>query len=745
MDVTELNKYYNEIISGISKHKLHNAFELLLKLLKHCSNSDFMNRYENHHTTYLNLLKYSFEYQDDPEKKSVYEKLIQSLFKLSDEIKQDIQLSNKHKRYFQYKEGLNRFFKIDEKETSQVVESMAFEKEINQILDDSDQQTEKRTGNQDHSGNRRIDNIFKYLWLSDYYHRAESDLVMQIVKSEKLPWYDKCLIVTAVTLSALRFFDENKLILLFDLSEHHEDEIWQRSFIGLITNLLYYENRIAFYPEITNRLKIIQGNPKFNRNLELFVMQYTWQKESEKIAKKINEELLPDVMKMKSIIEEKLDLDNIVSSDPLKDKNPDWEDYFKDSPDLYKKFEEIQNLQTEGADVFMGAFAMLKHFPFFREISNWFIPFYPENQVIKNMSKELESGKDFANIIKGITSTYFLCNSDKYSFCHNLKFLIQAQQPAITDMFKSELDAMNEMAESDQLVGQNVKTRSIFIQYFQDLYRFYMLYPERNEFENIFELPVPLYKSQLIMNSNPESKIIHKLADFYFSRDNYDKALEIFKQIQDNNNNTEIIEKMAFCQQRLGNLDEAIQLYNKALLVDKNKKWKLQQMAFCHRKRRDFATALTYYKELEKNDSEDLNIQAEMGHVYLNMDDFENALKYYFKVEYLAPDNRRVHRPLAWCSFVLGKFEASKKYLEKLINQEKNKNDLMNLGHVLWCMDKKKDAILKYSESLKISDNNYKWFERVMLEDSKHLLKHGIDKLDIHLMIDFVKISVKSE
>ena len=68
------------------------------------------------------------------------------------------------------------------------------------------------------------------------------------------------------------------------------------------------------------------------------------------------------MMKMKSTLEEKLDLDEILSSRGLEDENPDWETVFEDTPDLYNKIEEVSNLQMQGSDVFLSAFAMLKIF-----------------------------------------------------------------------------------------------------------------------------------------------------------------------------------------------------------------------------------------------------------------------------------------------------------------------------------------------------------------------------------------------
>ena len=39
------------------------------------------------------------------------------------------------------------------------------------------------------------------------------------------------------------------------------------------------------------------------------------------------------------------------------------------------KLQEFTDLQMEGSDVLMGTFSMLKHFDFFRDEENWFLPF----------------------------------------------------------------------------------------------------------------------------------------------------------------------------------------------------------------------------------------------------------------------------------------------------------------------------------------------------------------------------------
>ena len=67
----------------------------------------------------------------------------------------------------------------------------------------------------------------------------------------------------------------------------------------------------------------------------------------------------------------------------------------------------------------------------------------------------------------------------------------------------------------------------------------------------------------------------------------------------------------------------------------------------------------------------------------------------------------------------------------------------MNLGHVEWCLGNKQKAIEKYSLSIKKSNLDFNWFAKVFEEDSKYLVKLGINPFDIPLMIDYLKIYLK--
>jgi tetratricopeptide (TPR) repeat protein len=108
-------------------------------------------------------------------------------------------------------------------------------------------------------------------------------------------------------------------------------------------------------------------------------------------------------------------------------------------------------------------------------------------------------------------------------------------------------------------------------------------------------------------------------------------------------------------------------------------------------------------------------------------------------VEFLAIENKKVLRPIAWCSFVLGKLENAKKYYERLIEDQANKYDFMNMGHVEWCLGDRQAAIKNYKLSVNRGDNNFKSFQQGFEEDRQYLISNGIDAKDIPLMLDYLK------
>ena len=739
MNYPELINEYNKILSAISEKRIADAFTLLDKLAENCLNIDFKDRLNKNFETYRNILKYSFELSDDPEKEKVYNRLIKSLLELNDDIKEDIIRRYRLLSYYQLNEKIG-LLKVDpEKEFTKWIDQISLELELEKYLD------EEKNGQKEQDKWSRENEIshklFSYFWLSDKLSEKQVILVTEAAQNKFLPWYYKSLIVSAVTLSALRHFDVEKLKVLFDFYQQRETQVWQRALIGILIITFIYDNRIRLYPEIEQRIKIFQTDKKWNKTIELIIIQFLRSRETEKISAKIRDEIMPEIWKARTQLQEKLNLEELLSEKALEDKNPEWETVFEDSPDLYNKIEEFSNLQMEGSDVFLSAFAMLKGFDFFKKPGNWFLPFYKENLMFKDTFRDAHEGFEPAEFLDGLERSRFLCNSDKYSFCLNVKHLPAAQKSMMVQFFKMELEAMNEMSDESDLGKIDMQDRSVIIQYIQDLYRFFRLNPYKKELNDVFELPLDFHNTGLFSLIVDDSAITRNIAEFYFEKDHFQDALDIFLVLQKSDTGYELLEKSAYCYQRLGKFKEAIDFYKKAEIQSKPRSWLLNKIAYCYRRLGDFDSSISYYTESEKIDPENLYIQSSLGQVNVDKQDFETALKYFFKVEYLAPDNIKVHRPIAWCSFVLGKPKVALKYFTKVIEKEGNQYDYMNLGHVYWSLGNKKLAIENYLLSIKKAGNNFDWFSGIMKGDRKYLMAYKISPFDIPLMLDYLKIN----
>lgn len=101
----------------------------------------------------------------------------------------------------------------------------------------------------------------------------------------------------------------------------------------------------------------------------------------------MREEIIPEMLKnVSSMRNMKFGFEE--SDEEKDDRNPDWENVFEHSA-LGDKLREMNELQMEGADVYMSTFAPLKNFPFFKEPHNWFYPFdKQQSDVIKTMRKD---------------------------------------------------------------------------------------------------------------------------------------------------------------------------------------------------------------------------------------------------------------------------------------------------------------------------------------------------------------------
>lgn len=742
MDINKIIGSHKQLCSLVIEKKIKQSLDILASMITNASSGDLHDEYENIVMTYRNMLTYTMEGIHDPERNKVYMHLMQSILRLSDRAKQDILSHYSGWNTYWVKQQTEKEQKLSGKNIVETVDDLIFKSELDEWLKLSNEINPDPESDISKKHKQLIKNIFNHLWLTDYYGEAEESLIKIILSSGKFRWHESCIFTTAITLSAFRTWQTEKFQHLMTIYESGQEQVMERALSGLVLNLHYYNGRLLLYPELTARLGELSQNKVFKEHCRIIVLQIIRSRETEKLSRKLHDEILPQVARLKPRIEEKLDLDNILPGNKNEEKNPDWSEVFSDSEQIFKTMEELTKLQMEGADVYMSAFANLKHFDFFNEFQNWFVPFYPDHVVVDEIFRDEVLGKGTNELAEAMYKTPFICNSDKYSLILNLKYLPAAQKAMMLKVFRMELEGLQEMSDTDMLTDPNSRFRTSVTQYLQDIYRFFKLSPYKKEFEDIFIGKLDIYNSEFFRMTCNAEEAEAGLADYFFSKDFYDDALFLYlKHLKEKPDDSQLYEKIGYCHQMNSNFEEALKYYRMAELIER-KLWTIKKIGLCLRRLGREEQALEYY--LQAGDMEPSNIHTAImtAHCYLDMKDYEQALKHYFRVEYNDPGNIKILRPIAYCYFALGRFDDSEKYYERLSADKLTSHDLINMGHLSLCRGKKKEAVELYRKSIVGGELTKEKFTSVFAEDQNLLKSLGVNPDDLPILLDYLLFTV---
>lgn len=730
MDFNTIIQKYEAICSLSMNKQLKKAIDLFNAWIDEVHAFEFKNSLDEQRLNYYYLLNYHVDGVVDPKRQIVYDNILKSILKLADKMKNSC--LRKGAVYQRLGSDFERFDVIVRNES--FIEDASKQLSFIDIFSDE---------NSVLNDNLRSD-IFHYFWLSDYLSETQISFCKQVYKAEQISWVDKALIVSSLTLSLLRFFDISKFNVLFDFFEYQQEQVWQRAVTGIVLGMYLYDNRLCLYQDLFVRVESGEHREIFEKSIKNIAIQLIKTLDTENLQKRIKDEILPEVSKFTPEIIKKLDLDNILGENLYdEDKNPEWSNIFADSPKLFEKMGQLSQMQLDGNDVFMGTFSQLKNFGFFTSYHNWFMPFYESNSVaLKMMDDEKFDSRKFVDAFAKVP---FFCNSDKYSFCLNIKNMPFAQKNLIAGLFMSEIAAMNEISDDEKSTRVGIKDRYVFTQYIQDLYRFYKLKHREVVSKDIFTSKFDFYNSYFFKRLVTDKSVTVEIATFYFEKNLYFDSLDAFLIINNKGEaDYEIFQKIAFCYQKNGNYSRALDFYLKAELFDQNKSWNMKKIANCYLKLEKPDKALLYYAQAERIEPDNLKIQADMGRCHIALGNYTEALKYYYKVEYLAPENIKVQRPLAWCLFMTKKYEKAIKYFEKIAEKENNPNDYINLGHVELCLNNKNKAVDNYVKAIDILGIS-SLFDQEINKDLTVLAQHEIDIEELYLIWDYAKFKSTCE
>jgi len=715
MTIQEINKAYERIIGSLDSKELKNAFTFLQGMISGIREYSFQEKLTELQDTYKYMLRYRVEGAKDPMQEHIYHNLLASTYELTDRVKHKALIAESPLSYYSIRRSI-------------AGSPLPGYEKLHTLLDIPSYSAELEL---QYEG--ALSMLFQRIWTSDPLNADEVVTIKETLFDPVLPYTTGCQIVSSLYMGLQMAFDKEKLYLLFDATQLDNEEIRTRALIAILLVLYIYRKRTYLYPKIEDRLATLaESYPALTSSIRTITLRFILARETEKITKKLQEEIIPEMMKLAPKVHKKINLKDFSPEQMGEEMNPEWESVLAGSP-LEKKMQEFGELQQEGADVMHSTFVHLKNFPFFRETSNWFLPFVPSHS-----SLGIPQQKDSAErqVAESLAIAPFMCNSDKYSLYFSMKQLPEEHRKMMMGQFEGQAGEMIQQSK-EELVTQRGKVEIIAGQYIQDLYRFHKLYPSKLEFNDIFTWPLDFHNLPILQAYISDHESLTAIAEYYLRKSYYRDALTIFLHLIEKDPESYILlQKIGYCLQMDGDIQGALTAYLHADLLNTQSKWVIRRIAGCYRTLKQPEEALKYYQRYEALESEDLGIQMSIGHCYLEMRNYDAALKYYYKVDYLDSKSTKAWRPIAWCSFLTGKYDQARNYYNKIIDSHPNMQDYLNAGHTEWALQNIKKALTYYQKAVEVESNDFHKFREQFNLDIPDLLIAGIEESEIPLMLD---------
>jgi len=729
MNAAQIHAAYKSSLHFLSTGQLKNAFDATRMLVEELQMGDYTDRLDDFQQNYRYLLHYYVTGAEDPQRKMVYNKLIAKLFLLNTELREELLIRNSsnfeftQKRYFPHIKHYQS--------AGELFNALKYYHAQSALLANTDQLNGPEIKRIRINYESDLTELFSSFWLTTHYQTVEKDLFQQVLEESYPGWLEKSLVVSALTLNLWHMFDESKIMMLFDVCQVAEQRVKQRALVGLCFVLAKYNRFLPYFPSVRNRLVLLADDMHIIENFQNIIIQIIATSETDKISKKLQEEILPEVMKISPLLKDKMDADSLLNSDAFEEENPEWHEMLEQSG-LADKLQELTELQLEGADVYMSTFSMLKSFPFFQNFSNWFLPFDTQSSVVNELFES-----DEKTVLSTFVSSNAMCNSDKYSFCLSVMQMPEAQRDVLKQSFQLEAEQLEEMTKDEAILTPDLLAKNISKQYIQDLFRFFKLHPQHADFSDMFVSSLIMHRSYLFDILSAGNDLKSSVAEYYFLKNHYNQALELFEDIQkDTNPTASLYQKKGYSYQKTSQLSKALDAYLKADIIQPDDGWTIRKIALCYWLLGNFEKALEFYQHADFLKPNQPNVLLHVGHCYLELGKFKEALKVYFKLDVEDSENTKVWRAITWCSFVSGNLSQAEYFAQKLIENEPTAYDYLNAGHIAWCQRRLTDAVLLYLKSWNLLENNWEVFLEALNDDKQYLISNGIDAEEIPLFID---------
>lgn len=577
---------------------------------------------------------------------------------------------------------------------------------------------------------RYMDSLFCAILVSGQWSGNEKDRYADMLVSPTIDHNDALLIVSAITMSLMAVFDVNKWLVLTILYKKGTSEyLRQRALVGLALTLP--SDDLSIFPEIDDSLsELCQSETVRNQLLELQLqLLYCVRTESEN--KEIQRDILPTLIKNNNLD---------VTQNGIVEKDDDPLGNLLDDDSTDKKISELEDtinkmaeMQKNGSDIYFGGFSQMKRFSFFYQLSNWFLPFYAEQPDIVSSVKG-----DALNVLDSIVGNGPFCDSDKYSFVFALSSIYSRLPDGVKEMLSS---GMPSGALSDADVDRNSPSY-IRRMYLQDLYRFFMLYKDKKDFDNPFVsetengcIRILFMKSQIF--SKHLSWEMEKIDKFCFAHGLYKYVVRISEDRYKQNIASDAeVSLLAFSYLRLRQLELAKTTFRSVNEKKQDDANVVKGLALTLFELGEYEDASRVYSRLVSIDGGTKYSLLRYGLSLVNAGSVKEGLSVLFKLNFEDSEDLNVKRALAWGLLMDCRPQESEPFYDEIVASGSCvPSDYLNAGYSKWLQMKNREACMLFETYAKLDGCSILDSFR---KDEAMLSKYDIKDYERQLMVCLV-------
>lgn len=595
-----------------------------------------------------------------------------------------------------------------------------------------------------------MSDLFDYLWLSGQWTDGAAEAFGRLILSPTVDSTDQQLMVSAITLSAMNIFDMNKLELLVRVyMESGDENVRQRALVGIA--LSSGGDRYGIFADTDTPVRKLLSDDNACRELTELQIQLFYCVSAESDNKTIQKEIIPDLLKHNNFNITRFGIEE-GEEDSMRDiLDPEASERSMDK--VEESFRRMIDMQKAGSDIYFGGFSQMKRFPFFENISNWFVPFFPEHPAIA----PIYSDEKDAKIVRMIIDSGPFCNSDKYSFVLVFRQVMDRIPRSMREMIgRGEAVSIGQMMDLDRQSAAYIRRI-----YLQDIYRFFRLFPSRSLFYNPFDYRQDenwdsgyVFFADRLYREEALADRFDEIASFLVSRKMYREAAEVldnwpagskgynYYMLCGNvlmHSNETIMHTHLSGATALGSFERAL-----ALKPD-DAKALMGYARACFREER-YADAAEAYSRLLAAEPDRRSLLLGHSVCLTGMGSYTEALKTLYRLDYEYPGDKSIRRVLGRALTGEGKFEQARKIYMQLTDDDKVvAEDFVNFGYCEWFSGNNREAARLFARYLKLRypDSALSFYreraETEIIDGEKDFISGHVEAYtEIQLMLDLI-------